>query len=805
MQKNIFFVLILICSSFLFSYSQNLNQTIRGVILDKESKAPLIGATVSVWRDSIILGGSASDVSGNFRINNIPVGRNKIKVSYIGYRELIISNVIVSSAKETIINPELEESALDIKEITISAKKNKTNNEMSVVSTHSFVTEETERYAGSRGDPARMSSNFAGVQGADDSRNDIVIRGNSPLGLLWRMEGVDMINPNHFAVAGTTGGPVSILNNKVLGNSDFFTGAFPAEYGNAIGGVFDLRMRNGNNEKHEFTAQLGALGMEAGAEGPLSKKNASSYLINFRYSTLALFSYLGINYGTAAVPKYGDGSFKLNFPTKKAGNFSLFGIGGMSDIDIKVSDFKKPEDDLYAETDRDQYFNSSMGMLGLSHTKPINTSTYTKFTVTYSLQKINASSQLVYRDSLNFSKIDSLVDKLGTTFITGKTSVAFSLNKKFSAKNSIKTGWVADLLNFNYIDSNYNTIAYRWSKWLDYKGTVFLIQPYIQWKYKLNDQWEMNSGLHAQLFTLNNSFSIEPRLGIRWQFQPNQSINFGYGMHSQMQPYYIYFHQIQSYTSAQGKNIYLQPNKNLDLTHSQHFVAGYNHSLGNNSRFLIETYFQLLSKVPVDSVVSSYSVLNEGADYNRFFPKKLVNKGTGTNYGVEFTHEKFFSENYYFLTTLSFYESKYKGSDGKERNTNFNGNFVYNLLAGKEFNLGKKMNTVLTTGTKVTWAGSGRYTEIDINATRFNPDKNMDVIIIDSLRNEKKFRNYFRVDLKIGLKMNRNKTTHEIAVDLVNLFNTKNVFTLNYSYKDNKLKEQYQLGFLPLFYYRIDF
>jgi hypothetical protein len=180
---------------------------------------------------------------------------------------------------------------------------------MATVSARNFNPEEASRYVASREDIARMATNFAGVKGSDDSRNDIVIRGNSPNGVLWRVEGLDIGNPNHFASFGTTGGPVNIINNKMLGNSDFLTGAFPAEYGNGISGVFDLKLRNGNKEKNEFTAQIGILGLEGTAEGPINEKKGSSYIISYRYATLSIMNKLGINFGAAGNPSYQD----LNF------------------------------------------------------------------------------------------------------------------------------------------------------------------------------------------------------------------------------------------------------------------------------------------------------------------------------------------------------------------------------------------------------------------------------------------------------------------------------------------------------------
>jgi hypothetical protein len=723
---------------------------------------------------------------------NIPIGIYTVKATYVGYSPVLISKITINSAKEVILNIELEESVTSMKVVQISATSQDQNFKTSNASVRIFSVEETNRYAGSRGDPARMVSNYAGVQGADDSRNDIVIRGNSPLGMLWRYEGVDIPNPNHFAIVGTTGGPLSILNNKVLDNSTFITGAFPAEYGNSTAGVFDLKMRNGNNEKHEFTGQFGFLGTELRAEGPLSKKNGSSYLATYRYSTLKLFEFLKIKIGTDAVPNYQDWSFKLNFPTKKNGNISIFSIGGVSQINTLVSTYKKPEDELYVQNDRDQYFGTAMNVTGVSYMKSLNSSTYIKCIVAGSLSQSHDHDNLVYRNPT--FQVDSLVPKLGYKYSEIKLNSHFFINKKMNSQNDIQAGIQVNRYNLNMADSNYNQLTYKFENRINYKGSMYLIQPYVEWQYKATDHLVFNGGIHGQFLTLNNSQSIEPRGSIRWNFLPKHSITVSAGKHSQMQPTYIYFYH---FPTSSGED--LLHNKNMGFTRSNHYVLSYDYFFNRNVRFKIETYYQQLYNVPIEISRSSFSLINQGLSSQRFYPNALVNKGTGKNYGIEFTIEKFFTKSFFFMYTLSLYESKYKGSDGIERNTDFNGNYAMNLLAGKDFKIGEKKTVGL--GFKVTNAGGRRYTPIDATASQATREN----VYVDSSRNTLRFKPYFRADIKINFKVNKNKVTHEFGLDLVNVLNTKNVFSTSYSTISNKVIENYQLGFLPLFYYKIDF
>jgi hypothetical protein len=796
MKKSVLLLSLILLSFAVFG--QN-TQTIRGKVVDKETKSPLPGVVVTLYRDSSLVSGCSSDPEGNYRISNVPVGRYTLNMRFAGYQPVGIPNVIVNSGKENIIDVELEASVQQSKEVVITgSNKEGTVNDFSTGSARMFSVEETNRYAGSRSDPARMASNFAGVQGADDSRNDIVVRGNSPAGVLWRLEGVDIPNPNHFAIEGTTGGPASILNNKVLSNSDFFTGAFPAEYGNSIAAAFDLRMRAGNNEKFEFTGQFGFLGTELTAEGPFSKAHNGSFLVSYRYSTLKIFEAMHMPIGTGAVPNYQDGAFKLNFPMKNGGNLSMFGIGGASKIQILVSKYTEPTDELYGEDSRDQFFASGMGVAGIVYAKPLNDKTFFRAVMAGSARYSSAHHELVWRDT-TFA-IDSITPKMGYRNTEERFSFNFYFTRKINAGNTIKAGMFNDLYLNDLVDSIHSEITWQFYNRQDYSGTAILLQPYLQWKYKPSDALTFNAGVHGQYFTLNGSSAIEPRLGVKWNLNEKQSLNFGSGMHSQILPAYVY------YTHLPGNALpYVLHNKDVGFMKSLHTVLGYDISVGQNMRVKIETYYQYLYDVPVEKKNSSFSVLNQGSGFSRFFPDTLVNKGTGRNVGAELTIEKFFSKKFFFMFTASVFDAKYKGSDGIERNTDFNTHYALNLLGAREFRLSEKQT--LEAGLKITAAGKRYYTPIDIAASYAANEE----VYVDSLRNMSQFsKSYFRLDARLVWRYNTKSLTHEIGIDLVNITNRKNILGLTYSPDPMKpgsdpTVEQYQLGFLPLFYYKIDF
>lgn len=788
-MKKLLYTLFLATGLTTGSIAQNQTQTIKGKVFDAQSKYPLVGANVIlVGSDPQI--GASTDLEGEFKLLNVPIGRQMIKITYLGYNEKTLPNLLVTAGKEVFFNIDLEEQVLSVGEIVVTAEGDKAqpNNELATVSARSFNPEETSRYAGSRNDPARMAANFAGVSGANDSRNDIVIRGNSPIGLLWRLEGINIPNPSHYGAVGVSGGPVSMLNYNLLAKSDFLTAAFPAQYGNALSGVFDLQLREGNNDKREYIGQIGINGFELGAEGPFSKKSKASYIVDYRYSTLGVFQALGVDFGTGtAVPQYQDLTFKIDLPTTKAGKFSLFGIGGVSDIKFVGSEADTTDSNLYGSENENIYTDFRTGVVGLSHTYYYNSTTFSKVSLSAS-----HAFQDISGDSL--SVVDrSPVPQFSTAYIQNKFSLNLQLNKKFSAKNNLNGGAIFDLNDFDLVNSE-RVVSGSFRDVRNVQGQNLLTQAYVQWQHKFNDMLTLNSGLNLLNFSLNNSTSIEPRAGLKYQFHPKQSLNLAYGYHSQIQPLQIYF--TDTYT---GSGVF-RTNEDLGFTRSQHFALGYDHSLTSTLRFKIETYYQNITKAPVEHNPSSFSMLNVGADFVLPNNDSLVNEGTGRNYGVELTLEKFYSQGYYFLVTTSIFDSKYKGSDRILRNTTFNGRYVVNALVGKEFKIGKK-NNVFGLDWKVTSAGGRFNTPLDPQKSLlageavYNEDQAFSVQVPD----------YFRTDLKLSFRLNGKKLTHEFAVDVQNVTDQDNVFLQRYNNRTNQITTEYQIGRNIIPQYKITF
>jgi hypothetical protein len=789
MKKAVFFIALCFCFAFTQAQNASFTQTIKGIVLDEQSGNILPGVTVAL--DNAAAATVITDGSGNFKLLNVTIGRQNLRISAVGYEDAFVSNIEVTSSKEVVLEIRLKEKVKKLDEVIVKSGKSKLKalNEAALVSARQLSTDEAFRYSGTRSDPSRMAQNFAGVSGTNDGRNDIIIRGNSPAGVLWRMDGIDIPNPNHFSTLGATGGPVSMLNIGTLKNSDFLTSAFPSQYGNALAGVFDLKLRNGNNEKNEFIGQLGFNGFEFGAEGPLNKKTKASYLVDYRYSALAALQNIGLNFGTGtATPYYQDGTFKINLPTKKAGTFSLFGLAGESHIHFLPETNGK--DNLYSSSDgsiRDRNFKSLTAVLGLTNTYFFNSGTSGRILLAVSgfsskynedIVAVNKPNELAY-----YKKNEQL-----------KYAVGYNLNKKFNARNQITAGLAADIstlkLRQDYIKDGDSVLV----TFTNSNETAALIKSFVNFGHWFSDKLVSNLGVYYQQFTKNNTQSLEPRWNLKYQLKQNQSLSFGAGLHSQIQPLEVYFYQTNNNL---GQTTFT--NKNLDMVKSLQGVIGYDISFSKQFRLKSEIYSQYIYNAAVEKTASSFSMLNTGSDFG--FPDKtnLVNSGKGYNYGAELTLERFLHKGLYYLFTASVFQSKYKGSDNIWRNTAFNSNYVINALGGKEFKLNAK--NAFGIDTKLTVTGGQRYTPFDIAAS-----KNAGYVIYkENEAYSKQNDTYVRWDLKFSFIRNGKKVTQKLYADLQNLTGKQNLYVRTLKPKTGAVSQINQMGFFPNINYQITF
>jgi len=774
------------------SMAQTHLQTLRGVITDQETLVPLTGANISIEGTSL---GTSADLDGRFEIKDIQIGRHNILITYLGYEPIVMKDVLLTSGKEVVLEISMTESLVQMDEIVVSSESTQSTplNEMALASARSFSVEETGRYASSLFDPARMAQNFAGVSttgGSSDLFNEIIVRGNSPRGVLWRLEGIEIPNPNHFGGLGNTGGGISMLSSSLLSSSDFYTGAFPAEFGNATSGAFDLNLRKGNNQKREHAFMLGILGTEVATEGPIGKSGDASYLVNFRYSTLSILKEIGLNPVGDVLPEYGDLSFNIQLPKSKIGKINIFGLAGKNRAyEEAIPDSTQWEDggDAYEYSE-----TQTVGTVGLSHRYLINDRSYFHTVIAASTDRYN--SEEIFLNAEEQYKTTKVEDSRFNNNILRATT---NYNLKINARNSIKIGAVASHHAFDFFARDFDEDGEHFTTYLQDTGSAQQFQSYVQWKNRINEKLTIVSGLHANYYALTKRSSIEPRVSLKWQATEKQAISFAAGLHSK--PEHPVFYYVSTAEDGETRNL---PNRNLDYIKALHLVVGYDHYFSKQLRMKTEFYFQHLFDVPVENTpMSRGSILNVLDVWDILGSDGSIASGRGRNYGVDVTLEKSFSKNYYFLFTGSLFSSEFRTVDKKWYDTRFASKYQVNLLSGKEFKIGRSGNKTIAFNGKLVLNGGNRVTPIDLIASK---EKGYTV------RDEEQFLSksigtYYRLDVGVSYKINRAKTTHSIMLDIQNVSNRLNPLNEYYNARQMQVEFDTHTGLFPVLNYRVEF
>jgi len=753
-------------------YSQN----VKGVVTDQASQSPLPGASVVILNSDPVIG-NISNEQGAFKIESVPVGRHNIQVSFIGYETLVLPAVLVTTGKEVVLNVELKEKLNEMEEIVVKGgERDRPINQMTTLSGFTLSGEETRRFAGGLDDPGRLASVYAGVADGTIESNGIIVRGNAPTGTIYKVEGIEVNNPNHFFGEDMLGGGfVSIINNHTLANSDFLTGAFAAEYGNALSAVFDLNLRTGNTETREYAFQAGVLGLDFASEGPIINGKKASYLFNYRYSTFGLVrGFLPENEG---LPVYQDLTFKMNLPTK-TGIFTLWGSGGLDDY--KLGEIKPYDSFSNQEVIDDQ---SSTGFVGMRHKLILNSTTFLSTSLLANASTKKNSFHKLSPD-LNFYPTEQL------DYLDGRYVFSTFINKKFSKKHVNKTGFNFIKLFYDINNQVASDIGQPLEQITNYNGSSNLMQFFTQSRINIGSKLVANLGVHTQFFALNEQLSVEPRLGLQINMNKRSALSLAYGLHSQTQLINTYFVQNEDNGTME------QPNRNLGFTKSHHFVVAYDFRINDKTRIKIEPFYQYLFDIPV-AKGSSFSMIN--LDDINTFNQALVNNGTATNIGVDLTLERFFYNGFYYLVTASVFDSKYIGDDGIERNTRYNKNFVGNILGGKEWEVGNK--NLLGVNARIYLNGGDRTHPVDQTNSGIEGD-----VVYDYVRAfEDKNPFSYRADLSITFRRNHKNYSTTWAFQILNISNSVITYGNEFNEQTNGVESFEERAMLPNISWRIEF
>lgn len=758
----------------MLSTAQVPTQTIRGQVTDIASGSSIPGVNVIVEDHDPVIG-TTTDENGNFRLAGVPVGRQTLRFTYVGYETRFVRNIMVSSAREVVLNVTLAESVTEMEEVVIrpGMRKDQPLNTMAISSARQLSMEEASRYAGGFDDPARLASSFAGVAG-NMGDNAIVIRGNAPKGVLWQMEGVEIPTPSHFAnIITIGGGGISALSSQMIADSDFYTGAFPAEYGNALSGVFDLNIRNGNNQQYEHTIKAGAIGIDLASEGPLRRAGTASYLFNYRLSAFSLIAPLLPE--DAGNIRYHNLSYKFNIPMENAGTFSFWGIGATDYSGGNAGE--SPEEWIYDQDREDVETPTRFGASGARHRILLGNEAY--------LTSILAASGNALQWELDRYTDDGslLYPREYIRSSSGKLTAKSVLNARIGQNHSNRTGVIMNRLGYN------QEIRYSYDPGVpletitDESGHSFLYQAFTQSHVDLG-RFSFTGGVYGQYFALINAGSFEPRIAV--QFQPGQdSFSLSYGRHSQTEPLNIYFAH--------------PDNTDLSLAKADHLVAGYSRMFSPVFRFNIETYYQWLSDIPVISD-SSFSVVNMELDW--FLNDQLVNEGAGRNYGIEVTLERYLSRGWYGLITGSLFDSQYRGGDGIWRNTRFNRGYTAALLGGREWEFRSENRVrIFSVNARLNIMGGERISPIDEEQSH----EIREVAYDETRAFSRQEPMVVSADLTLEFRTNRRNISSVWSLQIFNVTGYREFYGYRYNLREGTIDEDRELILIPNLSYKIEF
>jgi len=483
------------------------------------------------------------------------------------------------------------------------------------------------------------------------------------------------------------------------------------------------------------------------------------------------------------IPQYQDISFKIHFPAKNAGTFSLVGIGGISrSSGLPVEDttqWKKLEDRTQST------LNNNMGAVALIHTIVLARKTL-----------LNSYLSATYNDIFYENYLMTTQMELHPQqYIFHKNyrfSAGINLNHKFSPRHTNRTGLTYTRLFYNIDIRAVNPFTGIYSQFDKGSGNTGLVQAYSESKVDLSDRFHLSGGVHVQYFLLNRHLSVEPRFAMRWQVNGKHAISGGYGLHSQAEDAGVYLAETNNLS---GNELMIQPNRGLDFSKAHHIVLGYDFAIKSGLRFMTEVYAQFLYNIPV-MPGNYYSLINSNGGY---YNDTLVNDGTGRNCGIDLTFEKFLTSQYYYLITVSLFTSKYKGGDGIERNTRYNSGYVINLLGGKEWTVRKK--NLFDVNLKATLTGGEYYVPIDLAQSVLQHREISD----EANAYRSQLPPFYYLDLTLTYRTNHRKFAGTWAIQVKNLLNLKPVTGYVYNDFTQSIEEVCSMGIIPFISYKVEF
>lgn len=741
---------------------------LRGTVTDERNAQPLSGAAVElILTDTLIR--TATDAGGHFRVDDAPIGIHRLHIALGGFETAELPEVWVRTGKEEVVEIVLAPSVTELPAGEVVRRRHEPG-------TVTLTVEQSLRYPAAFFDPARVATTAAGVANTNDQANHFSVRGNNPNGNAWLLEGAEMVNPNHLTNAGTpsdlpmlSGGGVNILSAQMLGNSRLLKGPWAPERGNALGGIMDMELRRGNTSAREWTAQAGLIGLDLSTEGPLGRGGRSSYLLNYRYSTLGLLSAMGVGLGDEVIT-FQDLSFHVTLPLAACGELRFFGLGGNSS-----NVFEAKRDTSAWEFDKDGSditYAARTGAAGTTARLPVGK--LGSFTATVLL---SATEQ--EREQVRLGDDLAPIDTVSNTLAERKLSTVV----RYEGRLTPRARWG---LGASAMERDLTNV-------FDERITGWLLRPHLNTRWFLGEHWVAAIGVAYAHFTFNGSAAFEPRASLQWNMHNGRRLTASVGRRSQLP-----MHQLLRVRINDG-----QPwNQGLGPMLSDELVLAYDHPLNDRLSVHVEIYHQQLSDVPeLDPRYGSFMApgnLVNAWDDPAFLP--YVNTGRATNTGVEASLERTFANSFFYLVNASVFDSRCTYQGG-ELDTRWNSAYIINAAGGREF-VKRRENGARTWGVsgRVGVMGGARTTPIDVQMSATSGST-----VPGGPAWSTQFDAFNRLDLRIYRKRERKGRTGMWALDLQNALNTRNPAYRYYDSRKREVVTRYQLGLIPNLSYRIEF
>ncbi len=716
---------------------------IHGKVTTPLSNEPLPGVSINIIGSQQ---GAVTDSAGNYQLADLKPGYYGLQFSIVGYRKKVVYDVQVTNAKAAVVDVTLEDESKKLNEVNVSTPRFEKTLE-SPLSLRTIGSTEIKRNPGGNRDISKVIQSLPGVSSPVGFRNDIIIRGGAPNENRFYIDGVEIPNINHFATQGSSGGPVGLINVDFIKEVDFYSGAFPANRGNALSSVFEFKQKDGSADKHNATLTIGSSDYAATLEGPIGKK--TTFISSYRYSYLqGLFKLLGLSF----LPSYQDFQFKVRTKFNPKNELTIIGLGAIDRFKLNL-DAEKTELNLY----------------DLANI-PINSQDDYTIGATYKNYRSKGYSLLVLsRNYLNnkahkFENNDESQPKI-LDYSSQETENKFRF-ENVSSENGYKINFGAGAEIADYKTNTYSLVPFGSEIYTSslniFKYNLFGQLSHSYFQDKLNLSFGIRADANTYSDKMNNLLqTLSPRLSASYSFTDKLSLNFNTGIYYQLPAY-----TVLGYRDGSGTLV----NKNVTYISNKQVVLGLEYNTQKNTRFTIEGFYKYYQQYPLEKVLGdTIPLANLGADFGVVGNRPVAGFTDGRSYGVEFFAQQRLNKGFYGMFALTLFTSEFKDKNGIYVQSSWNNRYILSMTGGKVF----KRNWEL--GAKFRYTGGSPYTPYDVSSSSLKSNYYIYPKGIQDWKylNAKTLNDFYQLDMRVDKKYPFRKFTLNLYLDIQNITGNK--------------------------------